>query len=82
MEGLKSEQLYEETSIASLRWNNVRFKHPMLVGDVVHVEMEFTAKRQRATRPAGIITEAVRLVNQNGITVIDSEHISLIQLRE
>ena len=81
MEGLKSElKLYQETSIASLGWNNVRFKQPILVGDVVHVEMEFTAKRQSATRPAGIINEAVRLVNQNGVTVIDSEHISLIQV--
>ncbi|WP_353474725.1 MaoC/PaaZ C-terminal domain-containing protein [Salipiger sp. H15] len=80
MEGLKTElRLYEETSIASLGWNDVRFRHPIVAGDTVHVEMEFTAKRESGSRPAGIITEAVRLLRADGTLLIDAEHISLIR---
>ncbi|MBT9386628.1 MaoC family dehydratase N-terminal domain-containing protein [Pseudooceanicola sp. CBS1P-1] len=80
MEGLKTElKLYEESSIASLGWNDVRFLHPIVAGDSVHVEMEFTAKRESSSRPAGIITEAVRLLRSDGKLLINSEHISLIR---
>lgn len=82
MEGLKSElKLYEDTSIASLGWNAVRFVKPLLVGDVLHVEMTFTAKRASRSRPAGVITEAVKLVDASKDLRIDAEHISLIQMR-
>ena len=42
--------------------------------------MEFTAKRQSGSRPAGIITEAVRLLRGEGELLISAEHISLIRL--
>ncbi|WP_372834479.1 MaoC family dehydratase [Puniceibacterium confluentis] len=80
MEGLKTElRLYEETSIASLGWNAVRFVAPIVAGDVVHVEMAFVAKRESASRPAGVITESVRLHRADGALLIEAEHISLIQ---
>lgn len=80
MEGLKTElRLYEETSIASLGWNNVRFLKPMVVGDEVHVEMTFTDKRESRSKPAGVITEAVTLRFADGQVAIEAEHISLIQ---
>lgn len=80
MEGLKTElKLYEESSIASLGWNNVKFVHPIVAGDVVHVEMTFTAKRESSSRPAGVITESVRLLRDDGELLIDAEHISLIR---
>ncbi|TYC61928.1 monoamine oxidase [Rhodobacterales bacterium] len=81
MEGLKTElRHYETSSIASLGWNNVRFVKPILAGDTVRVEMEFTAKRESSSRPAGVITEAVRLVDASGALLIDAEHISLIRM--
>ncbi|RBO53995.1 monoamine oxidase [Rhodovulum sp. BSW8] len=82
MEGLKTElQLYEDSSIASLGWNHVRFVHPMVVGDEVHVEMEFTAKRESRTRPAGVITETVWLLFPDRSPGISAEHVSLIRKR-
>lgn len=79
MEGLKTElKLYEDTSIASLGWNAVRFQIPILAGDLVHVTMSFTAKRESSSRPAGIITEAVDLIRKDGTKLITAEHISLI----
>lgn len=79
MEGLKTElHLYDESSIASLGWDKVRFLKPVLAGDEVHVEMDFTAKRESKGR--GIVTEAVRLLRGDEV-VIDAEHVSLIRMR-
>lgn len=79
MEGLKTElHLYDESSIASLGWDKVRFLKPVLAGDEVHVQMDFTAKRESKGR--GIVTEAVRLLRGDEV-VIDAEHVSLIRMR-
>ena len=79
MEGLKTElHLYDKSSIASLGWDKVRFLKPVLAGDEVHVEMDFTAKRESKGR--GIVTEAVRLLRGDE-AVIDAEHVSLIRMR-
>ncbi|MGA0614137.1 MaoC family dehydratase [Paracoccus sp. KR1-242] len=79
MEGLKTElHLYDESSIASLGWDKVRFLKPLVAGDVIHVEMDFTAKRESKGR--GIVTEAVRLLRGDEV-VIDAEHVSLIRKR-
>lgn len=79
MEGLKTElHLYDESSIASLGWDKVRFRTALLAGDTVHVEMDFTAKRESKGR--GVVTEAVRLIRGDQV-VIDAEHVSLIRKR-
>ncbi|RJL07714.1 MaoC family dehydratase [Paracoccus siganidrum] len=79
MEGLKTElHLYDESSIASLGWDKVRFLKPLLAGDEVHVQMDFTARRESKGR--GVVTEAVRLLRGDEV-VIDAEHVSLIRMR-
>lgn len=79
MEGLKTElHLYDGSSIASLGWDKVRFRAPLLAGDVVHVEMDMTAKRESKGR--GVVTEAVRLIRDD-VVVIDAEHVTLIKMR-
>lgn len=79
MEGLKTElHLYDGSSIASLGWDKVRFRAPLLAGDVVHVDMQLTAKRESKGR--GVVTEAVRLMRGDEV-VIDAEHITLIKTR-
>ena len=79
MEGLKTElHLYDDSSLASLGWDKVRFRAPLLPGDVVQGEMDFTAKRESKGR--GVVTEAVRLTRGEQ-TVIDAEHVSLIRKR-
>lgn len=79
MEGLKTElHLYDDSSIASLGWDKVRFLKPMLAGDEVHVEMDFTARRESKGR--GIVTESVRLLRGDEVA-IEAEHVSLIRMR-
>ena len=80
MEGLKTElHLFDDSSIASLGWDKVRFVQPMLAGDVVFVEMEFTAIRE--SRGRGILTEAVWLKRQDGTLLISAEHVGMIKKR-
>ncbi|MBB5695439.1 MaoC family dehydratase [Muricoccus pecuniae] len=82
MEGLKTElRLYESTSIASLGWDKVRFRAPVLAGDELHLRMHFIAKRPSRNHDRGVVTEFLELVNARGEVVIDAEHVSLILAR-
>lgn len=82
MEGLKSElKLYEETSVASLGWDNVRFKAPVVAGDRLRVRFRFVEKRLTSNPARGIIIEALDLVNQRDEVVTEAHHTSLILTR-
>ena len=82
MEGLKSElKLYEETSVASLGWDNVRFKTPVQAGDRLRVRFRFVEKRPTHNPARGIIIEALDLVNQRDEVVTEAHHTSLILTR-
>lgn len=72
-----------ESGIASLGWNNWRFKAPIRIGDSVHVRLRISALRGSASRPdAGIVTEEIELVNQAGSVVQAGEHVSLVLRRQ
>ena len=81
IEGLKSElKLYENTSIASLGWDKVRFVAPIFPGDSLHVRVAFISKRE-SRKGNGIVIEKTELVNQHGLIVIDAEHAAMVQRR-
>jgi acyl dehydratase len=83
MEGLKtSMKLYENTSIASLGWDAVRFRMPVLAGDEVHVSFTVIEKRLSSRPGRGVITEEVKLINQRGDVVIDARHAALVLCRD
>jgi acyl dehydratase len=70
------------TGVASLGWDNWRFKRPIKIGDTVRVRWRATDKRESRSKPGiGIITEFVELVNQRGEVVQDGEHITMIRRR-
>ncbi len=82
MEGLKSElRLYRNTVVASLGWDKVQFKKPIVSGDTVHVRMTFTDKRPSRKPDRGVVTEKVLLVNQAGEVVTEAEHVTLLKRR-
>jgi acyl dehydratase len=82
MEGLKTElKLYENSSVASLGWDQVRFLHPVIAGDAVHVVFNFTEKRLSSRGDRGVVHEALRLVNQRGENVIEARHAALVLCR-
>jgi len=83
MEGLKSElKLYEETSVASLGWDEVRFKAPIVAGDRLRVRFRFVEKRPTRNPARGIVIEALELVNQRDEVVTEARHMSLILTRQ
>jgi acyl dehydratase len=83
MEGLKSElKLYEETSVASLGWDEVRFKAPVVAGDRLRVHFRFVEKRPTRNPGRGIVIEALDLINQHDEVVTQARHTSLILTRQ
>ncbi|SFI05828.1 MaoC family dehydratase [Bradyrhizobium sp. cf659] len=83
MEGLKSElKLYEETSVASLGWDEVRFKAPIVAGDVLRVRFRFVEKRPTRNPARGIVIETLELLNQRDEVVTAARHTSLILTRQ
>jgi acyl dehydratase len=83
MEGLKSElKLYEETSVASLGWDEVRFKGPIVAGDALRVRFRFVEKRPTKNPERGIVVETLDLLNQRDEVVTAARHISLILTRQ
>ncbi len=83
MEGLKSElKLYEETSVASLGWDEVRFKAPIVAGDVLRVHFRFVEKRPTRNPARGIVIETLDLLNQRDEVVTAARHTSLILTRQ
>lgn len=84
MEGLKSELgLYETTSVASIGWDDVRFKAPVVSGDSVHARVVLDSRRTSRSKPGrGIVTETVELINQRGEVAISAVHATLVITRE
>src|SRR3954454_19330546 len=75
MEGLKSElKLYEETSVASLGWDEVKFKGPIAAGDRLRVRFRFIEKRPTRNPGRGIVIEALDLINQREAVVTEARH--------
>jgi acyl dehydratase len=82
IEGLKSEmRLYENTSIASLGWDKVRFRLPVLVGTELRARVKFIDKRPSRDASRGVVTEAVALVDEGGRVFIEAEHTTLLVTR-
>ena len=82
MEGLKSQlKLFERTSIASLGWDQVRFRRPILSGDTVHVRMVFLSKRLSSKPGRGVVVEQVVLERVDGATLIEAQHATLLVCR-
>lgn len=83
MEGLKSELgLYETTSVASIGWDDVRFRKPIVSGDRVHVRVQLESMRPSKKPGRGIVTEVVDLVNQHGEVAISARHATLLVTRD
>lgn len=82
MEGLKSElKLYEATSVASLGWDAVQFRAPILAGDTLRVRFRFVEKRPTRDPGRGVVIEALELLNARDEVVTTGRHASLILTR-
>ena len=56
MEGLKTElRLYETSSIASLGWDKVRFRVPVVAGDTLRLRFRFLTCRGGSKPDRGVV---------------------------
>ncbi|MDB5847477.1 MAG: MaoC-like protein [Rhodoferax sp.] len=82
MEGLKTEmKIYENSSIASLGWDRVRFLQAVVAGDTVTVVFRFEHKRLSSKGGRGVVTEFIQLLNQRDEPVIEAHHTALVLCR-
>ena len=80
MEGLKAEsRIYEQTSIGSLGWDEVRFLKPLFADETVHVIFKFMNKRLSRKPGRGVVTEKVKLLRQDKEILIEGLHITLLK---
>ena len=83
MEGLKSELgLFEKTSVASLGWDKVCFRRPIISGTSVHARIRLETMRPSSKGGRGVVTETVELLSQHGEVTISGEHATLLIMRE
>ncbi|CAN7453627.1 MaoC family dehydratase [Pararhizobium sp. LjRoot238] len=81
IEGLKTElKLYENTSVASLGWDKVKFRAAIFPGDTLRVRVVFDSKRE-SKNGHGIVIEKTELINQDNLVVIEAEHAAMVQRR-
>jgi len=67
------------TLIANLGYDQLRFPHPVFVGDTLRTETECIAMRESKSRPnAGIVTWAHRSFNQKGELVCECTRSALV----
>lgn len=70
------------TAVANLGWDEVRFPHPVFIGDTLHIQTEVLELRESRSRPdQGIVTFAHRAYNQDGVLVAHCKRTGLQRKR-
>ena len=72
--------IYEGTTIAFLECT-VKYPAPLCIGDTVHAVVTPTEARHSSKPGKGILKQSLRLVNQNGTTVMESDQVLMMQSR-
>lgn len=72
--------IYEGTTIAFLECT-VKYPAPLCIGDTVHAVVTPTEARHSSKPGKVILKQSLRLVNQNGTTVMESDQVLMMQSR-
>lgn len=82
MVGISVHDTTHRTAIANLGWENVRFPHPVFIGDTLRITTEVAALRASRSRPgAGIVTLVHRAWNQRDEEVASCTRVTLVSRR-
>ncbi len=82
IEGLKAAiGCFEQSVIASLGWDKVRFHAPLEPGDLVHLELTLVEKRASSRPGRGIAVERGALVKADGTMVTSGDHAVILLMR-
>jgi acyl dehydratase len=61
--------LYDDTIIAFLGWDNLRFLGPIKPGDTIHVRIKVTDRRETSKPDRGVLKRQLQIINQRGEVV-------------
>jgi len=82
MGGLEEQTgIYDETVIALVGLDNVRFKGPLRAGDTIHVESEVIDLKETSHPERGIMVHKSQCKNQRGEVIIEAEATHLMRRR-
>jgi len=71
--------LYDDTIIAFLGWENLRFTGPIKPGDTIHVRIEVTERRETSKPDRGVLKRLLQIINQRGEVVQEGIQAFLIK---
>lgn len=72
-----------ENAVANLGMDNIRFPHPIFVGDTIWAESIVTGKRESTSRPyGGIVFVRTRALNQDSEVCLTFERSVLVYKRD
>jgi acyl dehydratase len=61
--------LYDDTLIAFLGFENLRFTKPVKIGDTIHAKVTVTEVTETSKPDRGIMKRLLQVINQNGEVV-------------
>jgi acyl dehydratase len=73
--------LYDETVIALIGFDNIRFKAPLKAGDTIHVNMEIISLKETSKQDRGIVIHRSTCLNQRHETLLENDTTHIIKRR-
>ena len=73
--------IYDETVIALVGLDKIRFKAPLRAGDTIHVKFEVIDLKETSKPDRGLMVHKSKCVNQNGEVLIECEAAHLMRKR-
>lgn len=79
--GLVNQLGHNLKTILAFKGLDIEFKAPVFIGDTIHVEMETIETRKSSKLPGGWVTQAVKIIKQDGTVVQEGKWSALIASR-
>jgi len=73
--------IYDETVIALVGLDKIRFKAPLRAGDTIHVEFRVIDLKETSKPDRGLMVHRSRCINQRGEVLIENEAAHLMKRR-
>jgi acyl dehydratase len=71
--------LYDDTIIAFLGFENLRFQKPVKIGDTIHVKIKVLEKRETSRPERGVMKRLLQIINQRGEVVQEGTQAFLLK---
>ena len=71
--------LYDDTLIAFLGFDSLKFTKPVMAGDTIHARIKVTEKRETSRPDRGVMKRDLNVINQNGEVVQEAVQAFLLK---